>query len=494
MKLSPAQDEYVRLAAEYNVIPLYAEIRGDLYTTISLFMKLREGKYQFLLESAVSGEFFGRFSFMGSSDRAIVCKDGNVSLMEGNRITGGGTYDNPLHFVREFFGKMMPFRNPALPPFVNGVVGYIGYDTVKYFERVPSIPRDDLRLNDFELIIAESMIVYDHLLHKLYLVSSPRIEDGENPADAYLRGAREIERMAALIDSSPAETPMLRVATESGKIQFRSNFSKERYEKAVESVKGHIHDGDIFQLVLSQRLRIPVQGDPFHLYRSLRVVNPSPYMFYLKCSDVEIIGSSPEIHVQLNDGRVTLRPIAGTRPRGKSVEEDRLLEEELLADEKERAEHIMLVDLGRNDAGRVCQGGSVRVDDLMGVEYYSHVMHIVSNVVGKLSAEYDPFDLLESTFPAGTVSGAPKIRAMELISRYEPDRRGIYSGVVGYCTYDQNLDTCIAIRTFIVKNGTVYLQAGAGIVADSNPEKEYYETIHKMRALSRALELLEEMK
>ncbi|MCP4130696.1 MAG: anthranilate synthase component I [bacterium] len=490
LKIYPEKNEYLELAEEYNLVPVYTELRGDFYTAISIFHKIKKGRYQFLLESAVSGKYLGRYSFMGNSNRAIVCKDNNVSLFEGDRILDGGKYDNPLQFVREYFQKIEPYKNADLPPFVNGVVGYIGYDSIKYFEKIDLDARDELKFQDFELIIADKVIVYDNLTSKMYLIYSPVIDENEDPAKLYDKAVLELEAMADEIKSfKEVEIQPFIADKDNGRIAYKSNFSKKKFESAVETVKKHIFDGDIFQLVLSQRLRVPVQGDAFNLYRALRIVNPSPYMFYLKCNDVEIVGSSPEIHVQLNDGKVTVRPIAGTRPRGKNPEEDRLLEEELLSDEKELAEHLMLVDLGRNDVGRVCQSGTVKLDVFKVVEYYSHVMHIVSNVIGKLSNEFDMCDLIEATFPAGTVSGAPKIRAMEIISGLEPERRGIYSGLVGYFTYDQNFDSCIAIRTMVIKDNMAYLQAGAGIVADSVPEKEYYETLHKIRALTKAIEL-----
>ncbi len=491
LRIYPSQNEFVRLASEYNIIPVYAELRGDLYTTVSLFMRLKKEKYQFLLESAVSGEYFGRYSFMGTSEKAFICRNDSVSLMDGDRVIDGGTFKNPLDYLREYFKNAAPYNNPSLPPFVNGLVGYLGYDMIKYFERLPLPSKDDLNLPDFELILIDKVLIYDHLVHKLYIICSPFISDKDTPSEVYGRAGENIEMIAAEIERPKIDLRPFRACGENGKLTYKSNFSKARYESSVEAAKKYIYDGDIFQMVLSQRLRIPVEGDGFNLYRSLRVVNPSPYMFYLKCGDMEIIGSSPEIFVQLQDGNVTVRPIAGTRPRGKTPEDDLRLKDELLLDDKELAEHIMLVDLGRNDIGRVCQGGTVKVDQLKTVEYYSHVMHIVSNVVGKLSGDKDVFDLIKATFPAGTLSGAPKIRAMEIISELEPERRCIYGGMVGHFTFDNNLDSCITIRTFIVKDNTAYLQAGAGIVADSNPEREYYETIHKIRALSKALELAE---
>jgi anthranilate synthase component I len=490
-KINTEQSEFIQLTNEYNLIPIYTEMRADLYTTVSLFMRLKKERYQFLLESAVSGEFFGRYSFMGTSEKAIVCKNGNVSIIDGKKITDCGNFDNPLEYVREYFKKIVPYRDPKLPPFTNGLIGYLGYDMVRYFEKIPLPEKDELDAPDFELIITDKVIIYDHLIHKLYIVYSPLIGEKDDPAAVFATAAAEIDKMISEIEGPGKMLQPFKLYKKNGKPVFKSNFSKQRFQDSVDKAKKYIYEGDIFQMVLSQCLNVPVTGDGFNLYRSLRVVNPSPYMFYLKCNDVEIIGSSPEVLVQLKAGQVRVRPIAGTKRRGKTPEEDLELKDELLKDEKELAEHIMLVDLGRNDIGRVCQGGTVKVDQLKVIEYYSHVMHIVSNVVGKLASEYDVFDLIKAVFPAGTLSGAPKIRAMEIISELEPERRGIYGGMVGYLTYDQQLDTCITIRTVIIKNNIAYLQGGAGIVADSNPEREYFETMQKMKAISKAMEQAE---
>ncbi|MFH0974535.1 MAG: anthranilate synthase component I [Spirochaetota bacterium] len=488
-KIYSEKNEFLQLTNEYNLIPIYTEMRADLYTTVSLFMRLKKERYQYLLESAVSGEFFGRYSFMGTSEKAIACRNGKVSMVDGEKSIDCGTYENPLQYIREYFKKIVPYRDPKLPPFTNGLIGYLGYDMVKYFENIPLPEKDELNSPDFEMIITDKVIIYDHLIHKLYIVYSPLIKEDDDAARIYDNAILEIEKMVNEIEGPKKTFQPFRIIPKNGKSVFKSNFTKLRFEESVEKAKKYIYDGDIFQMVLSQRLNVPVSGDGFNLYRSLRVINPSPYMFYLKCNDIEIIGSSPEVLVQLNGGHVTVRPIAGTRPRGKTPEEDLQLKDELLGDEKELAEHIMLVDLGRNDIGRVCQGGTVKVDQLKVIEYYSHVMHIVSNVIGKMSPEYDVFDLIKAVFPAGTLSGAPKIRAMEIISELEPERRGIYGGMVGYLTYDQELDSCITIRTVIIKNNVAYLQAGAGIVADSNPEREYYETMQKMKAISKAMEV-----
>ncbi len=493
-KIYPEKNEFIKLSGQYNVIPVYMELQGDMYTAISLFLKLRGGSFQYLLESAVSGEYMGRYSFMGNSENAIFCKDGIVCHKKNGKTVKESRMGRPLEYVREIFNQMVPYQHAGLPPFVNGAVGYIGYDAVRYFEPVDFPQPDTLDVNDFELIITDTIIIYDNLSHRLIIVNSPVLGSGDDVENVWEEASRKVIEMAEILTGQEKAPEKVVFKREKGRLRYRSNFSKENYEKAVDKAKDHIYQGDIFQLVLSQRLNIPISGDAFNLYRSLRIVNPSPYMFYLKCSDVEIIGSSPEVHVQLQNETVNIRPIAGTRPRGGTPEEDRILEEELMADEKERAEHIMLVDLARNDIGRVCTGGTVKVEDLEVIELYSHVMHIVSNVRGKLSPEHDMFSLIEASFPAGTVSGAPKIRAMEIIGELEPERRGVYSGLIGYMSYNGNFDSCITIRTMIVKDGIVYLQAGAGIVADSIPEKEYYETIHKMKALTRAIELAGEFK
>jgi len=493
-RIYPGKNEFSKLSEQYNVIPVYMELQGDMYTAISLFLKMRSGPFQFLLESAVSGEYMGRYSFMGNSHRALLCKNNIIRHIDGDDEIKNVQLDNPLEYVRDYFNQMVPYQHADLPPFVNGAVGYIGYDSVKYFEAIDFQEEDVLGVNDFELILTDTIIIYDNLKHKLIIVNSPVVSQDKTADDIYDEACGKVEAMADLLLGKEGTLVPLKVQRENGRLKYKSNFSKDRYETAVEKAKEYIYAGDAFQLVLSQRLKVSVEGDAFNLYRSLRIVNPSPYMFYLRCSNAEIIGSSPEIHVQLQGGMVNIRPIAGTRPRGKTPEEDRINEEELMADEKERAEHIMLVDLARNDIGRVCTGGTVRVEDLEIVEYYSHVMHIVSNVRGKLSPEYDMFSLIEASFPAGTVSGAPKIRAMEIISELEPERRGIYSGLIGYMSFNGNFDSCISIRTMIVKDGILYLQAGAGIVADSVPEREYYETIHKMKALTKAIESIEEFK
>jgi len=492
--ISPNFDEFSKLQNEFNIVPIYKEIQGDMFTAISIFQKIRTKSFQFLLESAVSGESFGRYSIMGYSDRAISCKNGNIveyNGMEKKQILG---FDNPFDYIKDIFNSNIAFSNPNLPPFVNGLVGSIGYDSIQYFENIKLPEKDELLLNDFDFIYVDRAIIYDNLQHKIYLVASPKIDKDKTVEELYEKSVNIIDELLLKINDKEQRTEPFIVKHENGKIAYKSNFTKEKYENSVNKAKDYIYKGDIFQLVLSQRLRIPVEGDSFNLYRALRVINPSPYMFYLKINDVEVIGSSPEIHVKLENEKVGVRPIAGTRPRGKSSLEDKENEIDLLNDEKEIAEHIMLVDLGRNDLGRVCQGGSVLVEDFKNVEYYSHVMHIVSHVTGKLCTRYNQFDLIKATFPAGTVSGAPKIRAMDIIGELEPERRGIYSGMIGYFTYDKNFDSCIAIRTMIVKNGNLYLQAGAGIVSDSIPEKEYFETIHKMKALTKAVELAGEYK
>ena len=487
-EIYPNRKEYSLLAKKYNKIPVYIELPGDLYTPISLFLKIRKGPYQFLLESAVSGKYLGRYSFMGTSDQAISCKDYKIFFRKKDKIIEEITKEQPLNYLRDYFKKIRAYHHKDLPPFVNGMVGYFGYDSIQYFEKINLASDDELQLKDFELIIADNLIVYDNLTNKLFLIYSPLIASPGEVITIYEKAEIVLKKMADQIKSALPQELSLKIEKNKDRIIYRSNFSKEKFRQEVERAKKYIYEGDIFQVVLSQRLKVGLEGDSFSLYRSLRAINPSPYMFYLKCDQAEIIGSSPEIQVQLTDNQVTVRPIAGTRPRGASPKEDKLNEKSLLADQKELAEHLMLVDLGRNDVGRVCQGGSVKLDTFQAIEYYSHVMHIVSNVVGQLDTSYDMFDLIKATFPAGTVSGAPKIRAMEIISQLEPARRGIYSGLVGYLTFDNHLDSCIAIRTFVIKNKTVYLQAGAGIVADSIPENEYYETLHKLKVLTRALE------
>ncbi|MBI2844242.1 MAG: anthranilate synthase component I [Armatimonadetes bacterium] len=461
-------------------------------TPVSAFKKIGGGSHAFLLESVEGGERIARFSFLGSDPHFVIRSKGRSVEIRRNggqveRIELGPGQD-PLHVLKGELNRLKWVPDPNLPRFCGGAVGYIGYDMIRFFENLPDSTDDDLDLPDCVFAFTDTLLIFDHVRHKIRVLVNARV-DGD-PDTAYDESIVKIDQLVERLKApAPQPDPAPAVA---GQREVTSNFaSKEDFERAVSNCKNYIAAGDVIQVVLSQRFSVPVAADPFDVYRALRSVNPSPYMYYLSFDDLKLIGSSPEILVTEERGKVIIRPIAGTRPRGKTDDEDRSLEEELLADEKECAEHIMLVDLGRNDIGRVCRYGSVNVDQMMVIERYSHVMHIVSNVEGRLMPDKDQFDLLRATFPAGTVSGAPKIRAMEIIDELEPTRRGTYAGAIGYFSYSGDMDTCITIRTILIKNGTAYIQAGAGIVADSVPEREYQETVNKATAMIRALEMAE---
>jgi anthranilate synthase component 1 len=397
---------------------------------------------------------------------------------------------DPLHVLEELLAGVRYVELPGLPRFVGGAVGYIGYDWVRFLEPIGEQTTDDLHLDDCRLLLTDTLCIFDHVQHRIKVLANAHVAPEGDPNEAYDEAVVKVDALVALLQQPRPEggkpfDPHYRPE------RFASNMTQTAYKKMVLRGKEYIAAGDIIQAVLSQRFARPLHADPFDVYRALRSLNPSPYMFYLNYGDMTLVGASPEILVTEEAGKVTVRPIAGTRKRGATPEEDRALAQELLADEKERAEHIMLVDLGRNDIGRVCDYGTVRVDELMTVERYSHVMHIVSNVTGRLSQGKTPFDVLRATFPAGTLSGAPKVRAMQIIEELEPTRRGAYGGAIGYFSYNGNLDACITIRTLLVKDGVAYLQAGGGIVADSDPDAEYEETVNKSNAVRRAIEMAE---
>jgi anthranilate synthase component 1 len=458
-------------------------------TPVSAYLKIARGKYSFLLESVEGGEHQARYSFLGTDPFLMMKSKGReVQTVERWRADKVQLADgeDPLHVLKKLLGRYKYVDDPDLPRFCGGAVGYIGYDTVRFFEDLPDKTTDDLDVPDMLFLLTDILLVFDHLKHRIKVVCTPEV--GSDPATTYDLAVEKIDEIVARLRETPLPPRETRPSDEPGRTPD-SNMTKAEFERMVEDGKEYIKSGDVIQVVLSQRLSMPLQADPFNVYRALRSVNPSPYMYYLHYDDIKLIGSSPEILVTEDKGVVTVRPIAGTRPRGKTEEEDLALEAELLADEKERAEHIMLVDLGRNDIGRVCEFGTVNVDELMVIERYSHVMHIVSNVRGKLAQGMDQFDVLKAAFPAGTVSGAPKIRAMEIIEELETTRRGPYAGSIGYFSFSGNMDTCITIRTILVKEGTAYVQAGAGIVADSVPATEYQETMNKAGALLKAIEL-----
>lgn len=483
----PSKEEFINLSKKGNVIPVYSELLADFETPLSAFLKIGEEEYSYLLESVEGGERMARYSFLGSRPSLIITSKGEeVSFIRGEKIDTRQAEKDPIDEVKRYMEKFKFVPVEGLPRFCGGLVGYMGYDMVRFVENLPDENPDELGMADMHLMLTDTILIFDHVDHKIKIVSNSLV-DKDEAALAYDKACEKIDRIAEKL-KEPAEAVREIKHEESSKIEAESNFTKEEFSKIVEEAKEYIRSGDIIQTVLSQRLKKETSADGFTIYRALRSINPSPYMFYLKLSQNSIIGSSPEILVRCEEGLVEVRPIAGTRPRGRSEEDDKKLEEELLSDPKERAEHIMLVDLGRNDIGRVCEYSSVEPKEVMRIERYSHVMHIVSDVTGKLKADKDIFDLIRATFPAGTVTGAPKVRAMEIIDELENTRRGPYAGCVGYISFSGNIDTCITIRTIFKLGGAAYVQAGAGIVLDSVAENEYQETLNKAMAMMRAIE------
>jgi len=486
--LFPDRDGFVRLAAGHDIVPVACEVYADLATPISAFMALAEGaSHAFLFESVVGGERLGRHSFLGvGANSVITVRDGVAEIVEGSSRRQVPATD-PLEAVEAQLGAGKVARVPGLPLFIGGAVGFVGYEAAASFEAtVPRHPCDQLGLPDAVFMFTSIVIAFDHARRVMQVIAPVR-PSGDPDADL-AEAASRIDEVLDRLRRGCASAALGEVGA-SAEVPLKAHTSHERFIESVEAAKEHIAAGDCFQIVLSQRFSAPFEGDGLDLFRVLRAVNPSPYMFYLRTPEVTLVGSSPEPLVRVEGDQVLTRPLAGTRPRGATALEDGRLRADLLADQKERAEHVMLVDLGRNDLGRVCVPGSVRVDELMEVETYSHVMHIVSNVTGTLSPDLDAFDALRATFPAGTVSGAPKIRAMQIIAELEPEVRGPYAGTVGYIGADGAMDMCITIRTVALAGGRAFLQSGAGIVADSDPEREYEETLHKASALHRALEL-----
>jgi anthranilate synthase component 1 len=494
--LEPSEKEFEALAAAgFNLIPLSREIAADLETPVSAFLKVAGETYAFLLESVQGGEKWGRYSFLGSDPALVLrAKDSRMEVMRPGRSVEVRDISDPLTALR---AELVRYRAPkpeGLPPFFGGAVGFLAYDIVRHFERLPAPPPDELGVPDFCLMFTDTMLVFDNLRQTLRIVANAALDEFDSAHTAYQNAAVKIDRLIAKL----AQPPVLpRLAPDQARTDREaavvSNYTRESYMQTVLRAKEYIAAGDVIQVVPSQRFQAPLTVHPFNLYRSLRTINPSPYMFYLRMDDLTLAGASPEVMVRLAGREVTVRPIAGTRRRGATPEEDAALERELLSDPKERAEHVMLVDLGRNDVGRVAKIGSVKVTEFLLVERYSHVMHIVSNVQGELREGCDAFDAFRATFPQGTVSGAPKIRAMEIIDELEPTRRGVYAGAVGYFSYTGNMDTAITLRTLLVKNGQVYIQAGGGVVADSEPDAEYEETVNKAKAMLRALVLAREL-
>ncbi len=494
----PTLEQVEAMAGQGNLIPIHRDLPADMETPVSIYLKLQDEGPCFLLESVSGGEQVARYSFIGVRPRGLVTASGYEVYIASEgygravSLEDGG---DPLDVLKAEMTKYKPVRLADLPRFIGGAVGFISYDAVRRFERLPDDNPDDLRVPEMAFMIAHTLVVFDHARQRMQVIANADLTRSDTRT-AYQRAVARINEVVARLNAPlPEVTPAPRQISHNG---LESNFTQEAYKDLVEQAKEYIAAGDVFQVVLSQRLSRHTTAHPFGIYRALRMHNPSPYMVFMRfpggigSPPLHIISASPEMHVRLDRGVAELRPIAGTRWRGLTIEEDVALAEELLEDEKERAEHVMLVDLGRNDLGRVCEYDTVRVEELMTVERYSHVMHIVSDIRGKLNPKYDAFDLLRATFPAGTVTGAPKVRAMEIIDELETTRRGIYAGVIGYIGYDGTMDSCIAIRTVVMQGDKVHIQAGGGIVADSVPQREYEESWNKARALAEAVDYAEQ--
>jgi anthranilate synthase component 1 len=490
--LRPSLEEFKQKAKQGNLIPVYREILADMETPVSAFLKIDDGRYSFLLESVEGGEKWARYSFLGSKPSVVVRSfDRTAEVIRHGRIERRSFDRDPLEAIKEVLSAYQPVPDPDLPRFYGGAVGFMGYDTVRFFERLPDRPKKGLGLPDIFFMITDTLVIFDNVTHMIKVVSNAHV-NGHSATEAYKEAAAKIDAIVKKLKSRGRGQGSRVKGRQAKAASLKSNFTQPQYEQAVLTAKEYIKAGDIFQVVPSQRFEAKISAEPYEIYRALRLINPSPYMYFLRCGDATIVGASPEVMVRLEGNRIDLRPIAGTRRRGATEDEDQKLATELLADPKERAEHIMLVDLGRNDVGRVSKPGSVQVSELMIIERYSHVMHIVSNVRGTLEDSRDSFDVLRACFPAGTVSGAPKIRAMEIIDELEPTRRGPYAGAVGYFGFSGNMDTCITIRTLVIKDKTAYIQAGGGVVADSDPAAEFQETVNKARAMMRAVEMAEQ--
>lgn len=499
--LYPDIESFKALSSKGNLIPVYREILADTETPVSATLKLG-GAPSFLLESMVGGEKWARYSFLGSKPSRIIRSWGQkVEIKDVQTGTRRFRAEDPFKVIQKEIKEFRPVDVPGLPRFFGGLVGYIGYDMVRFFERIPDGKRPGLRMPDMFLMGTDTVVIFDNLKGKIKVVSNAHLNN-KSPEEAYREAEEKIEKITDRLRKPSFSSRKTRgkdlknpvpVSAESSSLSgYESSFiTKEAFKDAVRKGKEYIMSGDVIQVVLSQRFARGFDTDPFNVYRALRVINPSPYMYYIDTGDAKLVGSSPEILVRLEGRKIILRPIAGTRKRGENEEEDKNLEEELKRDPKEVAEHIMLVDLGRNDVGRVAETGSVKVTELMSVERYSHVMHLVSNVEGSLKSGLDAFDVLGACFPAGTVTGAPKVRSMEIIEELEPMKRGPYAGAVGYFSYSGNMDMCITIRTLIIKDKRLYVQAGAGIVADSDPETEHAETVSKAMGMMKAVEMAE---
>jgi anthranilate synthase component 1 len=487
--IQPSFTEFQRLAKQGNLIPVYDVFSADLLTPVSAYLRIAQGaRHSFLLESVEGGEKIARYTFAGANPEEVFRYANGACVLESrDRIVW--EEKDPVSFLRARMERFKPVRLPGLPPLVAGAIGYFSYDMVRLIERLPKKLHDEIGLFDAMLMFYHGLIAFDHVQHRLWVVRNVFTEGPGSLRAKYNAAVREIERTRKLLEQPvEEEKPKTSKSKRRERLKVSSNVAKPAYLAAVRKAKEYIRAGDVFQVVIGQRFSAKTKAAPFEIYRQLRALNPSPYLFYLQMNDVAVVGSSPEMLVKVQGRDVFYRPIAGTRWRGKDETEDQRLEREMLADEKERAEHIMLVDLGRNDLGRVCEYGSIRVEKLMTVERYSHVMHLVSSLRGTLREDVDCFDALMACFPAGTVSGAPKVRAMEIIEELEKTRRGIYAGGILYLDFAGNLDSCIALRTMVIKNGVAHIQAGGGIVADSTPVGEFNESVNKSKALVRALE------
>lgn len=483
----PSLEIFRELSKQGNLIPVYDEIIADTETPVSAYLKLDQGEHTFLLESVESGGKFSRYSFVGAEPSVVFTMRGpEVTVTDKTGTRTYGTTKDPLEELQQLMSRYKPITFGELPIFYGGAVGFLSYESVRFFEPTVGLAKlDQLHIPDSYFVVSDSLLIFDHQERKLKVLVNAHVEG--NPDQAYAEAVVKIEHLLHRLRQPIAHRLLPSAQPKSHTLDPRPNMTQDEYVKMTETMQEYIKAGDIFQVVPSQRFAVPFEDDPIELYRALRVVNPSPYMFCLKFGKLSIVGSSPEVHVRCEQGKVKIRPIAGTRPRRIRPEEDELMARELLADPKERAEHVMLVDLARNDVGRVCDFQSVKVTDFMIIERYSHVMHIVSNVEGHLKPGYSVYDVMRATFPAGTVSGSPKVRAMQIIAELEPTCRGVYAGAVGYFGFSGNLDSCIAIRTIVIQDGMAYVQAGGGLVADSTPLGEFQESVNKAKAAMKAL-------
>lgn len=489
--IKPYFDEFTKYAQKHTVIPVYQEILADMDTPVSALKKLNKDNKAFLLESVEGGELLARNSFLGINPFIIISGENGKVKIISDKGTEVENFDDPLVYIQGLFKKYTSPKIDDLQGFSGGAVGYMGYDCIKYFEKIDITGSDELEMPEFLFFLTDNLIVFDHLKHTMKIIKNVIVDEKSDLEQKYHDAISRIDKIIEEL-SLPSIVEPIVIDEGANDINIESNMNEERFHEIVDKAKDYIYEGDIFQVVLSQRFSTPLKSEPFDIYRTLRRINPSPYMYFIQYDDISVIGSSPEPLVKVDNNIAITRPIAGTRRRGMTHEEDLALEKELLSDKKELAEHIMLVDLGRNDLGRVCKPGSVYPEEMMTIERYSHVMHIVSSVVGEIENDKSPFDVLRAVFPAGTVSGAPKIRAMEIIDELEESKRGPYAGIVGYFGFTGSLDSCITIRTIITKDKIAYIQAGAGIVADSKPELEYKETKNKAMALIRSILMTKE--